>query len=180
MTNLKTVSKLLSLILRHESERFGVTLDAEGYTLLEDVLRAVRTSLPETRLEDILDVVRTVEPAKQRFSVVGDEIRANYGHTLALRIQHEVATPPPELFHGTHQGVVEAVLVSGLRPMARQYVHLTPNRTLARAVGGRRGRPVILRVDTTAAAAAGVVFYRANPSFWLADCVPAAFLSLAD
>ena len=174
---MKDLSKLLSLILRHDAARFEVPLDPEGFAHLPDVLRAVRTRLPQTQLEDILAVVRVVDPGKQRFTVDGDEIRANYGHSLAQRIEHEVAAPPSVLFHGTHEAALAAVLASGLRPMGRQYVHLTVEAALARTIGARHGRAVVLRVDTASAAEAKVVFYRANPMFWLADFVPPAYLT---
>jgi putative RNA 2'-phosphotransferase len=168
----------MSLILRHEPERFGISLDPEGFTPLADLLAAVRTRRTQTRHEDIVRVVREVEPEKQRFSIVDDEIRANYGHSLDRRITHEAAAPPAVLFHGTHRQAMDAILVDGLRPMKRQYVHLTVDPALARTVGARRGAPVILRVEAARAAAGGLSFYRANARFWLADVVPASYLSV--
>ena len=177
---MKALSKLMSLILRHEAERFGVVLDPEGFTSIEELLAAVRTRLPGTSRDDIIAVVRTMEPDKQRFTIAGGDIRANYGHSIAGRIRHEVAPPPPILFHGTTGGALEAIRASGLEPMGRQYVHLSVDGGLARRVGGRHGSPVVLRVNAGVAAGEGVVFYRANAAFWLADRVPARYLEIAD
>jgi len=173
---MKELSKLMSLILRHEADRFGVPLDPEGFVSIDVLLAAVRTQRPTTTREDIRCVVETVEPAKQRFTIVDDDIRANYGHSLDRRIVHEPATPPDILFHGTHGRAIAVILADGLRPMSRQYVHLTPDPDLARQVGSRRGAPTLVRVDAAAAARDGVAFYRANPAFWLADFVPARYL----
>jgi len=170
------LSKLLSLMLRHEPSKFGLTLDAEGYASLDEVLGALRSQVPDASVADIVAVVETIEPDKRRFSILGDDIRANYGHSLTERIQHEPAMPPAILIHGTTESAAVRILVEGLAPMRRQYVHLTVDAVLAAKVGGRRGAPVLLEVDTRAANAAGVVFYRANENFWLADSVPAAFL----
>jgi putative RNA 2'-phosphotransferase len=175
--DLKALSKLISLILRHEPERFGVVLDPEGYTSIEDLLVAVRSVRPATPLEDIAAVVATVEPDKQRFTIIGDSIRANYGHSLRERVAQVEAAPPPVLYHGTSARAVEAILEHGLRPMNRQYVHLTTDRELARRVGGRRGSPVLLRVDAARASAEGVKFYKANVTFWLVDALPPAYLA---
>ncbi len=175
--DLVQLSKLLSLMLRHEPHRFDLLLDAEGFASLEDTLRAVRIRLPRATEEDIIAVVETIEPDKRRFSIVDRDIRANYGHTLSERIRHEPAIPPAMLLHGTHAAALDVILRSGLEPMKRQYVHLTSDREIAGRVGSRRGRLVIVDVDAGAAHAAGVVFYRANESFWLADRVPARFLS---
>ena len=171
------LSKLMSLILRHEPDKFGVVLDAEGYTPLAELLDALRRGHPDVTEADVREVVATVEPLKQRFSIVDDEIRANYGHSLDGKIHHVPGVPPDVLFHGTAEKAVEAILLTGLRPMGRQYVHLTVDRALALKVGGRHGRPRLIQVDARGAHAEGVVFYPANRSFWLADAVPDGFLA---
>jgi putative RNA 2'-phosphotransferase len=171
------LSKLLSLILRHQPQSFGVILDAEGYASLEEVLSAVNTRLPRATLEDVQRVVHTLEPDKQRFSIVGAEIRANYGHSLPGHIEQAPAVPPEMLLHGTAQTAVASILENGLRPMRRQYVHLTTERALAERIGARHGTTCVLIVAAAQAAAEGVMFYRANPSFWLAKAVPARYIS---
>jgi putative RNA 2'-phosphotransferase len=175
---MKDLSKLMSLILRHAAERFRVPLDPEGFAALEDLLAAVQRERPGTTEDDVRRVVARVEPEKQRFTIVGGDIRANYGHSLDERVVHPAVTPPDVLFHGSHRAAVPTILAEGLRPMQRQYVHLTVDVGLARRVGSRRGAPVLLRVDAARAAADGVAFYRANPTFWLADVVPAAYLAV--
>src|SRR4030095_7640481 len=72
----------------------------------------------------------------------------------ADRIAHERAAPPAVLFHGTATSALDAILASGLRPMRRQYVHLTGDSVLAMRVGARHGRACLLRVDAARAAAA--------------------------
>jgi putative RNA 2'-phosphotransferase len=170
------ISKVLSLILRHEPQRFSVVLDPEGYAPLAEVLRAVRTRVPDASEQDIEAVIREVEPDKCRFTLSDGDIRANYGHSISDRIQHEPALPPPLLLHGTSERAVEAILQTGIRPMRRQYVHLTTNAELAARVGSRHGKALVLSVDSMAAHAGGVVFYRANQSFWLANWIPPEFI----
>jgi putative RNA 2'-phosphotransferase len=175
--DLKALSKQLSWILRHEAERLDLAIDPEGYVRLDAVLDVIRRDHPRVTEADIRAVVEEVEQRKQRFSIAGEWIRANYGHSLAMRIAQEAAVPPDKLFHGTTVAALEAILREGLRPMQRQYVHLTPDAELARSVGSRHGKPCLVQVDARHAHAAGVVFYRANRSFWLAEQIPAAFLS---
>jgi putative RNA 2'-phosphotransferase len=171
------LSKLLSLILRHQPQRFGVTLDAEGYASIPDVLAAVQVNMPDATAADLHTVVANLEPDKRRFSIVDAEIRANYGHSLSERIVHQPATPPAVLLHGTSQPALEAILDVGILPMKRQYVHLTTDRELALRIGDRHGAARILTVDAAQAAADGVIFYRANESFWLANAIPARYVS---
>jgi putative RNA 2'-phosphotransferase len=57
-------------------------------------------------------------------------------------------------------------------------VHLSADVDTARAVGARRGEPVVLRVDAAAMAAAGALFTRSANGVWLTDTVPARHLAL--
>jgi putative RNA 2'-phosphotransferase len=170
------ISKLMSLILRHKPEQFGVILDAEGYAPIDDVVRAVRESMPDASIDDLRGVVACIEPDKARFSIEGSDIRANYGHSLRDRIEQPRVVPPEVLLHGTSESVVQGIRRDGIQPMRRQYVHLTTNRDLAGRVGGRRGRATVLEVEALRAFKAGLIFYRANESFWLADFIPPAFI----
>ena len=62
--------------------------------------------------------------------------------------------------------------------MARQYVHLSNNRTDALEVGRRKHpQPVLLRVNASDAARAGVAFYIGNEKVWRADRVPWTFIA---
>jgi len=171
------LSKLLSLMLRHEPAKFSLVLDAEGFVPLGDVLSAARMQLGDVSEADIIAVVATIEPEKRRFSIVDGDIRANYGHSIGERILHPEAAPPSLLYHGTHESAAPVILSEGLAPMRRQYVHLTVDRQLAARVGARRGKPVILEIAAVDAHRDGVKFYRANESFWLAVGVPAQYLS---
>lgn len=174
----KAISQAMSWVLRHEAARFGLALDAEGYALLSELAGVLnRHANIQVTEDDLRTVVTEGDPVKQRFSIVENCIRANYGHSLPAVISHQVGTPPPLLYHGTSAARVEVILREGLRPMARQYVHLTPDAALARSVGGRHGKPSLLAVDTVRAAAGGVVFHLANPQFWLCAAVPAEYLS---
>lgn len=174
--DLRGLSRLMSLVLRHEPERFGLVLDAEGFTPLADLVQALRAEAPGTVEADVRAVVATIDARKQRFSIEGGDIRANYGHSVAGRIAHEAAAPPAILLHGTGAATLESVLSTGLLPMRRQYVHLTEDRELALRVGARHGKPCLVRADAALAYCDGIRFYRANRSFWLADHVPARYL----
>jgi putative RNA 2'-phosphotransferase len=174
--DVRAISKSLSWILRHAADELGLVVDPEGYARVDDVLAILRRDHPLATYATIEAVVAH-DPVKQRFRIDGDWIRANYGHSLAHSLDHPRAVPPDVLLHGTSAKALAAVLAHGLLPMQRQYVHLTTDPALALQVGGRHGKPVLLAVDARAAHAAGVGFYRANAKFWLADAVPASFLS---
>lgn len=170
------VSKLMSLILRHKPDQFGVVLDPEGFTPIYEVVCALRTSIPDASADDVRSVVEFIEPDKARFSIDGTDIRANYGHSLAERVNQARVSPPSLLLHGTSELVAVAIRREGIRPMGRQYVHLTTSQDLAVKVGARHGKSCVLEVDASLASNQGIAFYRANDSFWLADFVPPQFI----
>ncbi|QDY77779.1 RNA 2'-phosphotransferase [Streptomyces qinzhouensis] len=168
------VSKYLSKHLRHQPQRLGITLDAQGWVGVETLLTALAEHrMPLTRAE--LEHVVAVND-KRRFTIDGDRIRANQGHTVAVDLGLPSATPPAYLYHGTVAARLAAIRAEGLRPMARHHVHLSPDRETATRVGARRGRPVVLSVDAAAMHRAGHTFRVSANGVWLADAVPPAFL----
>jgi len=175
---LKSLSKQMAWILRHEAERLGMQIDPEGYVSMEELLAVLRRTDAQVTEEMVRAVVGEMEQRKQRFGILGDGIRANYGHSLEMRIEHTQAAPVEVLFHGTTIAAQPNILLEGLRPMQRQYVHLTPDAALARLVGSRHGKPSLLSVDAARAHAEGVAFFKANRNFWLAAYVPAQYLSV--
>jgi putative RNA 2'-phosphotransferase len=161
----------MSHALRHEPWLYELELDEEGWTPVADLLAALGVS--RERLED---VVR--DSPKQRFELAGDRIRARYGHSVPGRIVRVPGVPPELLYHGTAASAADRISREGLRPMRRQYVHLSVTRELAESVGRRKSEQVrVLTVDTVAARTAGVEFMRGNELVWLATNVPAEFVS---
>ncbi|MFJ7207797.1 RNA 2'-phosphotransferase [Streptomyces sp. NPDC098789] len=170
------VSKYVSKHLRHQPERIGLVLDAQGWVEIDDLLRAAADHrFPITRAE--LDHVVAAND-KQRFAVVGTRIRANQGHTVEVDLDLPEAEPPAYLYHGTVAAALDPIRAEGLRPMRRHHVHLSPDRETATRVGARRGRPVVLSVDAGAMRAAGHVFRVSANGVWLVDAVPPEFLRL--
>jgi putative RNA 2'-phosphotransferase len=175
------LSKFLALILRHQPERFALALDEEGWASLSEVMEILK-GLPNFRWATRADVMAVVEGGtadKRRFEVEGNRIRARYGHSFAQPIRYESCTPPPMLYHGTSPDRLASIRREGLRPMERQYVHLSPDPETAVRVGARHAeRPVVLIVRAAAAHAVGVEFYQADAAVYLARCIPAEFLEV--
>jgi putative RNA 2'-phosphotransferase len=179
---LTKLSKFLSLILRHQPERFALAIDGEGWASLPEVMEILK-GLPNFRWATRADVMAVVEEGaadKRRFEVEGNRIRARYGHSFAQpMIGYEPCTPPPMLYHGASRRTLAAIRREGLRPMERQYVHLSPDPETAARVGARHDeQPVILTVRAAEAHAAGVVFHQADEAVYLAKCVPAEFVEI--
>ena len=174
------VSKYLSRHLRHRPERLGLVLQAGGWVPVPDLLAACRRAGVAVTRAELEEVVARND--KRRFSLdeAGDRIRANQGHSVPVDLQLPPAVPPPTLFHGTHERVMDQVLQEGLRPMGRHHVHLSEDVRTATRVGGRRGRPVVLVVQAARMSADGHEFFRTDNGVWLVDAVPPDYLSRAD
>ncbi len=163
------LSKRMSKALRHQPERIGLTLDPNGWVPVADLLGALGVSEEELR-----EVVARND--KQRFTIDGDRIRANQGHSVEVDLGLPVATPPDTLFHGTVAQYLDDIMRDGLRPMSRHDVHLSPDWETAQRVGARRGRPVILTVDAKAMSDDGHEFRLSANGVWLTQHVPARYL----
>jgi putative RNA 2'-phosphotransferase len=71
---------------------------------------------------------------------------------------------------------LDAIRAEGLRPMDRHDVHLSPDRETATRVGARRGRPVVLSVDSGAMHRDGHVFHVSANGVWLTRAVSPHYL----
>jgi putative RNA 2'-phosphotransferase len=175
---LKHISKLLSLVLRHAPETIGVDLDTQGWADVDQLLaRAAEKGTPITRAQ--LDaVVRTSDKQRFALSVDGRRIRANQGHSLTtVDLQLTASAPPAQLYHGTADRFLDAIRAQGLRPGARQHVHLSREQATATTVGARHGRAVVLTVDAGQMQRQGYLFYLSANGVWLTDAVPPAFIT---
>ena len=153
----------------------GLTLDEAGWADVEELLAALH--LTRAELEH---VVATNDKQRFAFDDTGRRIRASQGHSRPVDLGYAAREPPEALFHGTVERLLPAILAEGLRPGRRHAVHLSPDVATARAVGGRRGRPVVLRVDAAAMHAAGHAFTRSANGVWLVDAVPERYLTVLD
>ncbi|MGW8630242.1 RNA 2'-phosphotransferase [Streptomyces sp. NPDC055793] len=168
------VSKYLSKHLRHQPERIGLTLDEAGWTEIDTLIAAAAAHGFRFTREELDHVVATND--KKRFAVEGTRIRASQGHSVDVDLGLPAATPPPHLYHGTVAPHLDAIRTEGLRPMNRHDVHLSADRQTATRVGSRRGRPVVLSVDSAAMHRDGHVFHVSANGVWLTRTVPPQYL----
>src|SRR6185503_15099256 len=115
-----TTSKLISLILRHDPAKFGVTLDRAGWTSVDALLAALAAH--------------------------GHAITRTDLHSIDVELELAPAVPPDVLYHGTVDRFVASIRAQGLVKGERHHVHLSADVQTAKQVGGRRGKPVVLTV----------------------------------
>ena len=172
----KKASKLLSLVLRHDPGAIGLTLDVGGWAKVTELLAKTDVFEGPDHLARIV-----AESDKQRFSLSEDglRVRANQGHSIAVDLGLVPVAPPAVLFHGTAAKSVENIMAEGLKPGARNHVHLSADEATALRVGQRHGKPVVLCVDAAGMGQSSIAFYRSENGVWLTDHVPVAFLSVS-
>jgi len=170
---LTKISKFLSLILRHKPETIGIKLDDHGWAYVKDILIGMKID------KDILEEVVS-KNNKQRFAFNDDhtKIRANQGHSLRVDLDLKTIKPPDILYHGTNETVVDLILNYGITKRNRQSVHLSENTETAIAVGKRRGKPVVLKVNAGEMHEAGYRFFLSENKVWLTDYVPPNFINI--
>jgi putative RNA 2'-phosphotransferase len=174
--DLVRLSKFLSLVLRHEPERIGISLDPQGWVAVDDLLAAAaRAGKPISR-EQLDLVVATNDKKRFALSPDGSRIRASQGHSVEVDLALPPVVPPERLFHGTATRFLDAIRAEGLRSQSRQHVHLSPDEETAVKVGQRHGRPAILVVLAGAMHSAGHLFYRSDNGVWLTAAVPPEYL----
>ncbi len=173
-------SKLLSLVLRHEPARAGVTLDDAGWAPVDALLEGLAARGDRLTRADLEEIVATSD--KKRFALSDDglRIRASQGHSVEVELGYEPVPPPETLFHGTVARFLPGIRAQGLVRGARHHVHLSATEATATHVGNRRGAALLLRVRASAMAADGHLFFRSANGVWLTDHVPARFLVFPD
>ena len=170
------VSKFLSLVLRHDPGKIGLTLDAAGWAEVDELIAAAARSGVEIDRETLARVV--AENDKQRFALSADggRIRANQGHSVTVDLGVEPRTPPELLYHGTASRFLDSIRASGLHAASRAHVHLSADTETARAVGQRHGSPVVLPIAAGRMHRDGRLFFRSANGVWLTDAVPAEYI----
>lgn len=171
------LSKFLSFVLRHKPDEIGLTLSADGWANVDElVVKAIAAGTAFDRA-DLLCVVASSDKKRFSLSPDGGSIRAAQGHSVSVELGLAPEAPPSILYHGTATRFVDAILSEGLKPQARQQVHLSSDKATAERVGQRHGKPHIFKVDAGGMHAKGFKFFRADNGVWLTDRVPPEFLA---
>lgn len=173
---LTRLSKFISLVLRHQPGKIGLTLDSNGWAEVDELLlKANRFSFQFDR-PTLEKIVAENDKKRFAFSPDGSKIRASQGHSISVDLQLEAVSPPGVLYHGTAEHSQQSILEKGLLPGSRQHVHLSKDIQTALTVGKRHGKPVIFQVDARAMEKDGHPFYLSANGVWLTGHVPVKYL----
>jgi putative RNA 2'-phosphotransferase len=192
--NITNLSHILSYALRHNPLKYNLMLDKEGWTPVNELLIALRLHHNNRRYrhlkrQDLEEMIARSD--KVRFEIKYDTIRALYGHSycssscLFTKICIAASKPPAILYHNTSPSAAKNIMSEGLRPMNRQYVHLSTDKNTAIQVGKRKIdlkkqiEPVVIVISAVEAYITGAHrFYQATNLVWLTDYIHPNFMRL--
>lgn len=168
--HLEKESKYLSYLLRHHPEDAGCDIDKFGWV---DVATLIRNSdFNRERLSLIVS-----EDTRYEFSSDGEKIRAFHGHSVKGVEPYIKVEPKGIIFHGTSQKNYEQIQKDGaIWGMSRNYVHLSYDETVAKAIGSRHGKPVILVIDAVQMIKDGYQFYDSGDNVVLIKEIPVNYI----
>jgi putative RNA 2'-phosphotransferase len=175
---LDRLSRTMAGVLRHFPERFDLRVDRQGFIDLKSFVNAVQRKQHRyhwLRAHHIIAIIETDD--KGRYEYRDGMIRATYAHSFDVELDAEAVGAPDTLYYPTTEEEVDIVLEVGLKPSDRRKVHLS--KTVRDAVNAGRVRtptPIILEVDSKAAAEDGIVIQKAGRTVYLTTDVPPQYL----
>lgn len=181
----KNNSKFLSLVLRHKPETIGIQLDKNGWVSIGRLLDQMEVHGRMIDYEELMDIVNNND--KKRFEIkkadfgdngYDDLIRAAQGHSVKVDLDLKSERPPFKLYHGTVKKYVDNIMKKGLLKMNRHAVHLSEDIQTAITVGSRRGKVVILEINSGAMYSENIKFYKSKNGVWLTDNVPSKYIKI--
>ncbi len=176
MSEHRELSKFLSFVLRHQPQAIGLELGDGGWVSIAELLSALLRHGKPVERELLEQLVRSSDKQRFAFSADGSAIRANQGHSVPIDLGLASIAPPQWLFHGTVERFIMSIRRQGLLKGERHHVHLADTRELGLAVGRRRGKPLLLEVESARMAAEGHAFFRSQNGVWLTEHVPVRFI----
>ncbi len=175
--DLKRTSVFISLILRHQPEVIGISLDRHGWANVQELIDGINeTGKYSIDMPTLEEIVRTDNKQRYSFNEDKTKIRANQGHSINVDVELKEAVPPEILYHGTGEKYVDSINTEGLKPKRRLYVHLSKDIDTAIKVGSRHGKPVVYKISAGEMHRQGYKFYLSENGVWLTKIVPANFI----
>lgn len=176
----RNVSKFLSYILRHHPEEIGLELHDGGWANVADLLSSCGKKGWSISVQELETMVAENDKQRFAFSVDRLRIRAVQGHSFPVNLGYVPTEPPEILYHGTARQNLTRIRSHGLVRGTRQHVHLSPNALIAKKVGQRHGKPLVLEIPARRMHEDGHVFYLSSNGVWLTEHVPPNYVVCAE
>ena len=174
MVDRRRISKLLSLILRHRPDEFGLNIDEYGFIPLDEVVEVVQERYDEATEEAVRELVS--DSRQHRFEIVDERIRALYGHSFFVEMDGESMAPPDKLYMGTTVKAGALMRTDGINPVDRSYLHLSTSFESAESRSRQVGTPCVAEVLARRACDDGGIEFYARGEVILTRAIPPEFV----
>lgn len=159
----------LSKVLRHSALKEGLSMDNEGFILLDEILKL--KYFTNLNISIIQDIVATDNKNRLQLKLVDDKyyLRANQGHSIKGIINDELLLEPITMknlplicIHGTYNEIYDIITTDGLCKMGRNHIHCCEGRPLEVKSGARPDTNLYIHIDVLKALNAGINFFRSE------------------
>jgi putative RNA 2'-phosphotransferase len=175
---LESLARILTYILGHRPDEFGLVLAEDGFIPLKHLLQAL-TAEPGwgfVRRHHLEQVVGLISPPA--FEIVGEQIRALHPESAQLR-RLPGEPPPPLLYLAIPPKAHARVWEEGLKPPPDRDLVLATTRDTAVKLGRRRApHPILVIVQAQVAARRGIAFTGYGEGLYLAPGLSRDLLQL--
>lgn len=173
------LSQLLSLILRHNPEKYNVNLDDYGYAYIDEIVNSLKLTGIDISSTDIRNVV--IKSDKQRFKIVENKIKANQGHSIEVKLEEKSQIPPNILYHGTKLKLKDIIFKQGLLRMERNFVHTYKDYYRSFITGNRTTTlSIVLEINAKQMYDDGYEFYKSDNDVWQTKFVPSKYFTIKE
>jgi putative RNA 2'-phosphotransferase len=175
-TKTEQLGRLVAGCLRHFPGDLGLVMDGQGWVDLTSLGQVVASRHLWAGKELVIALVQS--DSKQRYEIAGDRVRARYGHSMDVELDHP-ENELPRLYYGASEEEADRILEIGIKPASQKYVHLSTTAEKAWHVATfRTGNPRVIQAEAAAAQQAGVKMMTVNDDIVISDMIPARFLSI--
>ena len=175
---LESLARMLTYILCHRPDEFGLVLSEEGFILLKHLLQTLvaEPGWGFVRRHHLDQLVGLISPPA--FEIVAEQIRALTPEPARLR--REPGEPPPALLYvAIPPKVHPKVWEEGLKTPPDRDLVLTTTKDAAVKLGRRRApHPILVIVQAQAADRRGLRFIGYGEGLYLAPALPRDLLQL--
>ena len=175
-TKTEQLGRLVAGSLRHFPADLGLEMDSHGWVDLAKLGEVVASRHRWADKDLIIALIQS--DSKQRYEISGEYVRARYGHSVDIDLDHPV-NKSPLLYYGASEEEADRILEIGIKPASQRYVHLSATAEKAWHVATfRTGNPKVIQVDAAAAQNAGVKMMRVSDDIVISETIPSIYLSL--
>lgn len=172
------LNRLLKYILENKPDEFGLVPDKEGYISLKELLKAINdeSGMAYVRESHIREVL--LHNRDGLFEITEKKIRSIKRNFTPVDKHQDRVHPPKTLYKGIKRKTYPFILKSGLLPGSKEHIVMTKDKDLAIRTAHRLDqKPIMLEIKAQIAAENGIPFFLFGDSLYLADKIPAHFIS---